>query len=218
VIARINGHALGGGCELAQACDVRIAVEDAKIGQPEINLGIIPGGGTPAPHRLVGEGQAMKLILSGELIDTTEANEIGLVDEVCDAETLDDRVYELAGAMAEKSPVALELAEAGSEGQFTHGSRLGPRIRGGAVRPAVRYRGQKRRYRRVLRRERAGVHRRVTSRVGRRNRRHSAAVSMFDSIFARQLSGIGTADPVSPSITTCVVSARAATSSSARIS
>jgi enoyl-CoA hydratase len=112
VIARINGHALGGGCELAQACDVRIAVEDAKIGQPEINLGIIPGGGgTQRLTRLVGEGQAMKLILSGELIDTTEANEIGLVDEVCDAETLDDRVYELAGAMAEKSPVALELAK-----------------------------------------------------------------------------------------------------------
>ncbi len=112
VIARINGHALGGGCELAQACDVRIAVEDAKLGQPEINLGIIPGGGgTQRLTRLVGEGHAMRLVLSGELIDATEAQEIGLVDEVYPAEELDDRVYELAGAMAEKSPIALELGK-----------------------------------------------------------------------------------------------------------
>lgn len=112
VIARINGHALGGGCELAQACDVRIAVPDAKLGQPEINLGIIPGGGgTQRLPRLVGEGQAMKLILSGELIDASEAQEIGLVDEVCAVDSLDNRVYELAGAMAEKSPIALALAK-----------------------------------------------------------------------------------------------------------
>ncbi|MFB6254797.1 MAG: enoyl-CoA hydratase/isomerase family protein, partial [Halobacteriaceae archaeon] len=77
VIARINGHALGGGCELAQACDVRIAHEDAKLGQPEINLGIMPGGGaTQRLPRLVGEGQAMRLILSGQLISAAEASEI----------------------------------------------------------------------------------------------------------------------------------------------
>ncbi|MFD1588286.1 enoyl-CoA hydratase/isomerase family protein [Halorientalis brevis] len=112
VIARINGHALGGGCELAQACDVRIAQEGAKLGQPEINLGLIPGGGgTQRLPRLVGEGQAMRLILSGELVDATEAAEIGLVDEVCEADAIDERVYDLAGAMAEKSPVALELAK-----------------------------------------------------------------------------------------------------------
>ncbi|MDG5817667.1 enoyl-CoA hydratase-related protein [Natronococcus sp. A-GB7] len=112
VIARVNGHALGGGCELAQACDVRIAQEDAKLGQPEINLGIMPGGGgTQRLTRLVGEGQAMKLVLSGELIDAAEAKEIGLVDEVHDAEALDDRVYELAGKMAAKSPIALEFAK-----------------------------------------------------------------------------------------------------------
>ncbi|MFC7096380.1 enoyl-CoA hydratase/isomerase family protein [Halobaculum marinum] len=112
VIARLNGHALGGGCELAQACDVRIAHERAKLGQPEINLGIIPGGGgTQRLVRLVGEGQAMKLILSGELVDADEAADIGLVDEVYGDEQFDDRVYELAAAMADKSPVALEYAK-----------------------------------------------------------------------------------------------------------
>ncbi|MFC7238230.1 enoyl-CoA hydratase/isomerase family protein [Saliphagus sp. GCM10025317] len=113
VIGRLNGHALGGGCELAQACDVRIAHERAKIGQPEINLGIMPGGGgTQRLPRLVGEGQAMRLILSGDLIDAAEALEIGLVDVVCgDAEELDEEVYGLAESMAEQSPVALELAK-----------------------------------------------------------------------------------------------------------
>ncbi|WP_338729242.1 enoyl-CoA hydratase-related protein [Haladaptatus sp. DJG-WS-42] len=112
VIARINGHALGGGCELAQACDVRIAYEKAKLGQPEINLGIIPGGGgTQRLTRLVGEGHAMRLILSGELISATEAQDIGLVDEVYGDDGFDERVYDLAGKMADKSPVALEFAK-----------------------------------------------------------------------------------------------------------
>lgn len=112
VIARVNGHALGGGCELVQACDVRIAHERAKLGQPEINLGIMPGGGgTQRLPRLVGEGQAMRLILSGELIDATEAADIGLVEEVHDDETFDDRVYGLAESMAAQSPVALEFAK-----------------------------------------------------------------------------------------------------------
>jgi len=112
VIARINGHALGGGCELAQACDVRIADERAKLGQPEINLGIMPGGGaTQRLPRLVGEGQAMRLICSGELIDAHESHEIGLVDDVCEPDTLDDTVYGLAASMAAKSPVALAFAK-----------------------------------------------------------------------------------------------------------
>ncbi|WP_410767624.1 enoyl-CoA hydratase/isomerase family protein [Haloferax sp. DFSO60] len=112
VIARINGHALGGGCELIQACDVRIAHERAKIGQPEINLGIMPGGGgTQRLVRLVGEGHAMRLILSGELISAKEAARIGLVDEVYNGPEFDDRVYELAEMMATKSPVALEYAK-----------------------------------------------------------------------------------------------------------
>jgi enoyl-CoA hydratase len=112
VIARINGHALGGGCELAQACDVRVAREDAKLGQPEINLGLIPGGGgTQRLVRLVGEGQAMRLVLSGELVDGTEAAAIGLVEEAVPAAELDDRVNDLARKMAAKSPLALGRAK-----------------------------------------------------------------------------------------------------------
>lgn len=112
VIAHINGHALGGGCELIQACDIRLAAASAKLGQPEINLGIMPGGGgTQRLPRLVGEGHAMRLILSGELIDAAEAAEIGLVDETHPDDDLEDRVYELAESMAEKSPIALEFAK-----------------------------------------------------------------------------------------------------------
>ena len=112
VIAAINGHALGGGLELATACDIRIAKRDGKLGQPEINLGLIPGGGgTQRLPRLIGEGQAMRLILSGELVDADEADDIGLVEEVCDPDAFEERVGELAGAIAEKSPLALEFAK-----------------------------------------------------------------------------------------------------------
>jgi len=112
VLARVNGHALGGGCELAQACDIRIAREDAKLGQPEINLGLIPGGGgTQRLPRLVGTGEAMKLILSGQLVDAAEAAEIGLVEEAVPPESLDDRVDDLAGSIADHSPLALSRAK-----------------------------------------------------------------------------------------------------------
>jgi enoyl-CoA hydratase len=112
VVARINGHCLGGGNELALACDVRLADEDARIGQPEINLGLIPGGGaTQRLPRLVGEGQAMRLVLSGEIIDGEEAAEMGMVTEALPAPALDERVYELAGRMADRSPVALEFGK-----------------------------------------------------------------------------------------------------------
>lgn len=112
VIARVNGHALGGGCELIQACDIRIAHEQAKLGQPEINLGIIPGGGgTQRLPDLVGRGRAMELILSGRLLDAEEALEYGLVDHVYDDGEFDDTVYDLAADIAEKSSVALEYAK-----------------------------------------------------------------------------------------------------------
>jgi len=113
VIAMINGFALGGGCELALACDLRIASDTARLGQPEINLGIIPGGGgTQRLPRVVGPGQAMRLILTGELLDAAESLRIGLVDLVVPAAELRDRVLEIANRMAEKSPVALAMAKA----------------------------------------------------------------------------------------------------------
>jgi enoyl-CoA hydratase len=113
VIAMINGFALGGGCELALACDLRVAAEEARLGQPEINLGIIPGGGgTQRLPRAVGSGQAMRLILTGELVSAAEALRIGLVDLVYPAAELRERVLEIAARMAEKSPVALAMAKA----------------------------------------------------------------------------------------------------------
>jgi len=110
VIAAINGFCLGGGCELALACDIRIASEKAKLGQPEVNLGILPGaGGTQRLPRLIGMGTAYKLLFSGELISAGEAFRIGLVDEVVAPDALLTRVRELAGTIAQKSPVALRL-------------------------------------------------------------------------------------------------------------
>jgi enoyl-CoA hydratase len=112
VIAMINGYCLGGGCELAMACDLRIASERASFGQPEINLGIIPGGGgTQRLTHLVGEGKAMELILTGEIIDAQVAHSIGLVNMVVPHEELAAKTLEIANRIAEKSPVALRLAK-----------------------------------------------------------------------------------------------------------
>lgn len=112
VIAAVNGFALGGGCEMAMACDVRVAAESAKFGQPEINLGIIPGGGgTQRLRRLVGEGMTMDIVLTGRIIDADEADEIGLADHVVSDDDLYERAEALAGQMAEKSPIALQYAK-----------------------------------------------------------------------------------------------------------
>jgi enoyl-CoA hydratase len=112
VIAMIDGYCLGGGCELAMACDVRLAAEDARLGQPEIDLGLIPGGGgTQRLPRLVGEGRAMKLILTGEMVSGERAAEIGLVDEVVAPDELEERTLTLARDIASKSPVALQAAK-----------------------------------------------------------------------------------------------------------
>jgi enoyl-CoA hydratase len=112
VIAMINGFCLGGGMELALACDLRIACDTAKLGQPEINLGIIPGGGgTQRLTRLIGEGKAMELILTGDLIDAAEAKTLGLVNDVVGAADLQSRVMTLARRIAEKSPIALRMAK-----------------------------------------------------------------------------------------------------------
>lgn len=110
VIAAINGYCLGGGCELAMACDIRIAADSAKLGQPEVNLGLLPGGGgTQRLPRLVGLGTAYRLLYTGALIEAAEAHRIGLVDEVVPAAQLRPVVTELARAIAAKSPVALQL-------------------------------------------------------------------------------------------------------------
>jgi enoyl-CoA hydratase len=112
LIAMINGFCLGGGCELALACDIRIASDRAKFGQPEINLGIIPGGGgTQRMTRLIGEGMAMQLILTGEIITAQEAHRLGLINEIHPAQELEARTMELANKIAEKSPVALSMAK-----------------------------------------------------------------------------------------------------------
>ncbi len=112
VIAMINGFCLGGGCELALSCDIRVASENAKFGQPEINLGIIPGGGgTQRLTRLVGEGKAMELILTGDMIDAQHAYNLGLVNLVVPAPDLEAKTLEMANRIAEKSPVALRMAK-----------------------------------------------------------------------------------------------------------
>jgi enoyl-CoA hydratase len=112
VIAMINGYCLGGGCELALSCDIRIASENASFGQPEINLGIIPGGGgTQRLTRLVGEGKAMELILTGEIIDARTAFSIGLVNHVVPSDQLEAKTLEIASRIAEKGPIALRMAK-----------------------------------------------------------------------------------------------------------
>src|SRR2546425_282446 len=112
VIAMINGFCLGGGLETALACDIRIASDTAKLGQPEINLGIIPGGGgMQRLTRLVGEGKAMEPILTGDLIDAAHAKEIALVNSVVPAAELRSAVMSLASRIAEKSPIALRMAK-----------------------------------------------------------------------------------------------------------
>ncbi len=110
VIAMINGFCLGGGCELAMCCDIRIASEAAKLGQPEISLGIFPGGGgTVRLPRLVGWGRAKELMYSGRVVDAAEAGRIGLVDKVVPPDKLESTVNELAGTIASKSPVIMKL-------------------------------------------------------------------------------------------------------------
>jgi enoyl-CoA hydratase len=112
VLAMINGFALGGGCEVALACDIRVAARSAKLGQPEIKLGIIPGGGgTQRLPRLIGSGRALRMILSGDMVDGVEAERMGLVDAVYEDEDLHAKTMELARALAAHSPLTLRLAK-----------------------------------------------------------------------------------------------------------
>jgi len=114
VIAAIDGFALGGGCELAMACDIRIATVRSKLGQPEVNLGIIPGaGGTQRLQRIVGVGKAKELIFTGDILSAAEAKEIGLVNKVvAQPEELLPTAREMAGKIIAKGPVAISLSKA----------------------------------------------------------------------------------------------------------
>lgn len=112
VIAAVSGYALGGGCELAMCCDIIIASENAKFGQPEINLGVIPGiGGTQRLTRLIGKNKAMDMILTGRMMDAQEAERAGLVSRIVATDDLLDSVVEIAEAIAAKSLPSLILAK-----------------------------------------------------------------------------------------------------------
>ncbi|MBI2943947.1 MAG: enoyl-CoA hydratase/isomerase family protein [Candidatus Wallbacteria bacterium] len=112
VIAAVNGHALGGGCELALACDLRVASEEARFGLPETGLGILPGaGGTQRLPRLIGWGRAKEMILTGQIVDAREAERIGLVSRVVPREALLDTARDYALKMLARGPLALRLAK-----------------------------------------------------------------------------------------------------------
>ncbi|MBP0962875.1 MAG: enoyl-CoA hydratase/isomerase family protein [Oscillospiraceae bacterium] len=112
-IAAINGYALGGGCELTLACDIRIASERAKLGQTEINVGVIPGaGGTQRLCRLVGLGKGLEMVLTGAVIDAYEAEKIGMVNKVVPHEQLMDEAIAMADKIKAKSPIIARLAKA----------------------------------------------------------------------------------------------------------
>jgi enoyl-CoA hydratase len=118
VVAAINGFALGGGCELAMACTIRLAADTAKLGQPEINLGIIPGyAGSQRLPRLVGKGIALEMLLTGDVISAERALQVGLVNRVVPAASLLAEAKALAASLASKAPVATRyIIEAVNEG------------------------------------------------------------------------------------------------------
>ncbi|MEM1538716.1 MAG: enoyl-CoA hydratase-related protein [Candidatus Nezhaarchaeales archaeon] len=112
VIAAVNGYALGAGCELVLACDLAIASEDARFGQPEINIGAIPGGGgTQQLPRVVGLKKAKELMFTGDMIDAKEAERLGIVNKVVQRGRLEEEVKDLARRLAEKSPIALRMVK-----------------------------------------------------------------------------------------------------------
>ena len=125
-VAALNGFALGGGCELAMACDVRIASENAKLGLPETGLSIIPAaGGTQRLARLVGKGRAIEMILTGRIIEADEAYNIGLVSHVVPQVGLMDAVQETAGQILSKGPLAVRLAKLAIQAGFDADQQTG---------------------------------------------------------------------------------------------
>jgi enoyl-CoA hydratase len=119
IVAAVNGFALGGGCELAMACHFRLASENAKFGQPEVNLGLIPGyGGTQRLTQLVGKGKAMELMMTGHLIDAPEAKALGLVNHVTTADTLLEHTRQILSVIVTKSPLAISKVIAAVNAHF----------------------------------------------------------------------------------------------------
>lgn len=120
VIAAVNGFALGGGCELAMACHFRIAAEQAKFGQPEVNLGLIPGyGGTQRLVQLIGKGRAMELLMTGNMIDARTAHQYGLVNHVTSAEELMPKANELMKLIINKAPLAIGYCISAANAAYT---------------------------------------------------------------------------------------------------
>jgi enoyl-CoA hydratase len=122
VVAAVNGFALGGGCELAMSCHLRIAVSNSKFGQPEVNLGLIPGyGGTQRMVQLIGKGKAMELLMSGDMIDAETALRLGLVNHVTSRETLIEKCEEIIRKISAMSPSAVEAIVKCVDAYFTPG-------------------------------------------------------------------------------------------------
>lgn len=121
IVAAVNGFALGGGCELAMACHFRLASENAKFGQPEVNLGLIPGyGGTQRLAQLVGKGKAMELMMTANLIDANEAKQLGLVNHVTTAETLLEHTRQILEVIMGKGPQAVGKVIAAVNAGYNH--------------------------------------------------------------------------------------------------
>jgi len=130
VIAAINGYALGGGCEIALSCDLRIATANARFGQPELNIGVIPGfGATQRLPRFVGIGRAKEMILTGRIVEANEAASFGLADMVVKEEQLLERARELAEVIAQKSPLTVEMVKMLINGTIGTGEGLEEEIR-----------------------------------------------------------------------------------------
>ena len=158
-IAAINGYALGGGCELALACDIRIASDTAKFGQPELGLGIIPGAGaTQRLPRIVGMGRAKHLILTGDIIDAKQALEIGLVSAVTPPGQLQIRARELAKKILRQGPLAAQAREARAQRLGARRSGFGAADRDAGPGALLQLGGQDRRDDGVPREAQAEVH------------------------------------------------------------
>ena len=173
MIAAVNGFALGGGCETAMACTMRLAVETAKFGQPEVGLGLIPGGGgTQRLPRLIGKGRALHLILSGDMISAQEAYRIGLVNEIVPAADLIARAEAILTKIASNAPIAIQLRARGGEQRDGDEPRRRSAARSLVLRSLRRDRGQEGGHVRLPRKARAAISRALRQRLPRNKSRN----------------------------------------------